>query len=100
MADDADLLAVVSGSGSFPEALRALQDLGIVTTAMPPRLIVVAVPAESGPLDLSRLPTTVTCYQSSPPVSLVNDLTEPERRFVSGWLTRAEQRRKHPRGKT
>jgi hypothetical protein len=100
MADDAELLAVVSDAGSFQEALIALQDLGIVTAAMPPRLVVVAVPAESGPLDLSRLPTTITCYQSQPAVSLAEALTEPERLFVSGWLARAELRRGHPRGKT
>jgi hypothetical protein len=100
MAEDAELLAVVSEAGNFPQALVALNELGTVTTAMPPRLVVVAVPAEAGPLDLSRLPITVTCYQSQPPVSLVEAMTEPELLFVSGWLARAELRRRHPRGMT
>ncbi|SNQ46520.1 conserved hypothetical protein [Frankia canadensis] len=85
------------GDGTRPDAGRdALAGVGRVTSAMPPRLVLLAgVPAERAG-EVAALPGVRGAFAGDVPAALREALSPAESLFVDGWLARRHGKDRGP----
>ncbi len=82
-----ELLVVLEGAGRADGPLAALAEFGPVTSQLPPRLALLAVPA-SRAAELGACAGVRGVFVDGVPPALRETLSPAEALFVDGWLAR------------
>ncbi|ETA03055.1 hypothetical protein ThrDRAFT_01494 [Frankia casuarinae] len=84
-------------TGTGVDPLAELAVLGTVTSALRPRLALVALPPSRAP-EVAALPGVCGVFIDQVPPALRETLTAAESLFVDGWLARRGAKRRDPAG--